>query len=289
MASPLVSKAPKCMSCVRRVARSLGDALNLSTSQQVRGKKKLAKVSTVKVHLLQNIPGYGRRGSVIPVTAGVMRNIWFPKKMAEYLTLQRIAELGIKNHSGLERDSAFRSNAERKLEKQKEREQNDAPEPLLDMEIEPPEEPAPQVELELLSPSQATSIVDQLLPANLDFYRTPIAEPSTPTKRVSPSIPTTSTISAAATKAEAKGGIAKNAPIYGSVSTLDIAANLKAILAEDEDGARVVLSPENITFVDEMDEKGKVKHLGVFEIDIQLDGATESLRRTIKVNVQEGS
>jgi hypothetical protein len=30
--------------------------------QQVRGKKRLAKVTTVKVQLLQNVPGYGRRG-----------------------------------------------------------------------------------------------------------------------------------------------------------------------------------------------------------------------------------
>ncbi|PBP28391.1 Fructose-bisphosphate aldolase [Diplocarpon rosae] len=285
MAPQLVSKAPQCISCIRRAARCLGDVFHLTASHQVRGKKKLTKVSTVKVHLLQNIPGYGRRGSVIPVTAGVMRNIWFPKKMAEYLTLQRIAELGIKKDSGLERDSAFRSNAERRLEKQKEKEkeQEDASEPLPQMEAEQPEEPAPQIELELPSPSQATLIMDQLIPANLDFYRTPIAEPNTPTKRVSPSIPNSSAISAAATKAEAKREIAKNAPIYGSVSTLDIAVNLKAILAEDEDGARVVLSPENVTFVDEMDEKGKVKHLGVFEIDIQVDGATESVRRTIKI------
>merc|ERR1711939_485443 len=59
MASSLVSKAPQCMSCVRRMTSSFGDVFHFPAGQQVRGKKKLAsaKISTVKVHLLQNIPG----------------------------------------------------------------------------------------------------------------------------------------------------------------------------------------------------------------------------------------
>lgn len=130
------------------------------------------------------------------------------------------------------------------------------------------------------------TILEQLLPANLDFYRTPISLP-TP-KRVSPSIPTSSAISAAAAIAEAnKPAGPERKGIYGSVSTSDIAANLKAILAEDEEGVRVVLSPENISFVEETEDKDRVKYLGVFEIDIQLDGATDAVRRTIKVNAQD--
>lgn len=71
------------------------------------------------------------------------------------------------------------------------------------------------------------------------------------------------------------------------MSTGDIAANLKAVLAEDDEGARVVLSPEEISFVDETEEKNRVKHLGVFEIEIKLNGATESVRRTITVSAQD--
>ena len=62
MASPLVSRTPQCMSCIRRMTGSLENASHFPGRQQIRGKKKLTKVSTVKVHLLQNIPGYGRRG-----------------------------------------------------------------------------------------------------------------------------------------------------------------------------------------------------------------------------------
>ncbi|KAJ5047287.1 uncharacterized protein L3040_003120 [Drepanopeziza brunnea f. sp. 'multigermtubi'] len=290
MASPFVSKAPQCLSCIRRVTSSLGEAFHFSAGQHIRGKKNLAKVSTVKVHLLQNIPGYGKRGSVIQVPPGVMRNIWFPKKMAEYLTLQKIKELGVKKDAVVERDSTFRSNAERKLERQLEKEQSndgegEESEPLSQTISEQEDGPAPIVELELLNPEQATTLLDQLLPANLDFYRTVITLEA-PAQRISPSIPSSSATSRAAAN-NSKLSTPGKENIYGSVSTSDIAANLKAVLAEDEEGVRIVLSPENISFVGETEEKDRVKHLGVFEIDIQLDGATESVRRTIKVNAQE--
>jgi hypothetical protein len=68
------------------------------------------------------------------------------------------------------------------------------------------------------------------------------------------------------------------------VTTGDISANLKAILAENEDGVRVVLSPENISFVEETDDKDRVKHLGIFEIEIKLNGSQNAIRRTIQVN-----
>jgi len=268
---------------------SFGDVFHFPAGQQVRGKKKLAsaKISTVKVHLLQNIPGYGRRGAVIPVTSGVMRNIWYPKKMAEYLTMEKLQELGVKKDSVVERDSTFQTNAVRKLEKKQEKQKQERPEePLVRMTEEQPSEPVPQFELDLLSPAQATTIIENLLPTSLDFYRTPISLP-TP-KRVSPSIPASSAISAAAATAEAnKLGKPEKRGIYGSVSTSDIAANLKAILAEDEEGVRVVLSHENISFVEETDDKDRVKHLGVFDIDIRLDGAPEVVRRTIQVNAQD--
>lgn len=78
-----------------------------------------------------------------------------------------------------------------------------------------------------------------------------------------------------------------HASIYGSVSTNDIAVNLKAILAEDQKGAQVVLTPNEISFVNETEDIDRVKNLGVYEIEITLGGATGSVRRTIKVNAQD--
>lgn len=136
--------------------------------------------------------------------------------------------------------------------------------------------------------------MDMILPANLDFYRAPVATPTPAPVRISPSIPISSSVSAAAAAAASKVKISPEASqktsIYGSVSTADIAANLKAVLAEDEEGSRVVVSAEDIKFVNaegEGEERHRVKHLGIFEIDISVKGGTDVVRRTIKVNAQE--
>jgi len=111
-----------------------------------------------------------------------------------------------------------------------------------------------------------------------------------PPKRASPSIPASSAISAAASAAAAgsvgSSKTVEKVSIYGSVSTNDIAANLKALLAASNEGARIVLSPEDISFVEEMEDKDRVKHLGTFEIDIRLKGAAGAVRTKIKVNAQ---
>jgi hypothetical protein len=122
-----------------------------------------------------------------------------------------------------------------------------------------------------------------LLPPNLDFYRTPI--PSTP-QRHSPSIPASSAVSVAAQNAIGPQP-QQQLSIYGSVTTTDIAENMKAILAGHNEGARVILTPEDITFVETGEEQDRVKHLGLFEIIIKIKGATHQIRRNIKVNAQE--
>ena len=103
--------------------------------------------------------------------------------------------------------------------------------------------------------------------------------------RISPSIPKRSTVSAAARAGKEVKSPAKTS-IYGSVSTNDIAANLKAILAENEHGANVLLTSEEISFVEQTEEQDRVTHLGAFEIEIRLKDATESVRRTIQVHAQ---
>ena len=128
-----------------------------------------------------------------------------------------------------------------------------------------------------------------LLPPNLDFHRALIPAAPTPApKRISPSLSRQSTISAAAA---ASAGIDTKQPdkksFFGSVSTADIAGNIKAILAEDKEGKRVVFAPEDISFVVESEDKDRVKHFGVYEIDIKIKGAPDSIRRTIQIREQE--
>ena len=113
---------------------------------QIRGKKFVAKApSSVKVQLLQSIPGYGKKGnlipsfkilvmlvmfhymsntcigSIVPITPGVMRNIWYPREMATYVTISRLQELGGKDITA-ERDPLFGSNKQRKAAERERRE-----------------------------------------------------------------------------------------------------------------------------------------------------------------------
>jgi ribosomal protein L9 len=129
-------------------------------------------------------------------------------------------------------------------------------------------------------------IFSKLLPKNINFYRTPISSTSPAPQRHSSSIPAASAISAAAQEKARPQGPQKIS-IYGSVTTTDIAENLKAILAEDGEGSRVVLTSEDIVFVSQGEEKDRVKHLGTFEIDIKVKGATAASRRIITVKAQE--
>ena len=92
------------------------------------------------------------KGAVIPVTAGVMRNIWYPKKMADYLTAAKLQKLGIKKDTVIERDTNFRSNTERKLRKQDEEkaEEIDSDTNTAQSAYEPAPEQIAPVELDLL-------------------------------------------------------------------------------------------------------------------------------------------
>ena len=157
-----------------------------------------------------------------------------------------------------------------------------------------------------MKPELATAILSRLLPPSIVFFRTPITVSSptpvlSPTpKRMSPSLSSGAFLSAAA-EAAAKESIAKvqaaqqipvvvpteRTGIYGAVTTSDIAADLRAMLAEDKDGQYVSISAENISFVALAEEDNRIKHLGTFEIEIRLDNTSEIVRRSIKVNAQE--
>jgi ribosomal protein S14 len=82
MASPLVSKAPQCLSCIRQRA-TFSSAFALSR-QQVRGKKKVAKVTTIPVQLRVNVAGYGKKGiSSVLISIDVLTN--FKVQLSLYL------------------------------------------------------------------------------------------------------------------------------------------------------------------------------------------------------------
>lgn len=76
--------------------------------------------------------------------------------MAEYVTAAKLQDMGVKKVSALERDSTFRSNTEKKIERQseapeKEEEEFVRPAPFIPSILQ--EEPEPQMQIELMSVS----------------------------------------------------------------------------------------------------------------------------------------
>ncbi|KAI9791760.1 MAG: hypothetical protein M1816_003570 [Peltula sp. TS41687] len=264
-----------CSSCLRKWARQLDLR---PFHQQIRGKKKLAQpATTVKVRLLEDVPKFGRQGAIIPVAAGRMRNYWYPKKMAEYVTVVELKQLNLQNAT-FERDFNFE---------------------LAENAVEGEETPSAQeeevqkvpVDLALLSPQKSMQLLSTYLPPKLEFYRTPIlaARENPELKRATAAVSS----AAADLSAASEPRLSKPEPvqIYGSVSTADIATGIKTLLANHPECSRIVLMEEDISFEtrDEVSgvEVDRVKRLGEFGISIKSKGAFGSLRRTIVVNAQQ--
>ncbi|KAF7931196.1 uncharacterized protein EAE98_002380 [Botrytis deweyae] len=281
MASLLQSRVPSCLACLRRTTSSFGDGLLFSGSQQVRGKKKLAKEKdhNVTIQLLKPVIGIGRKGKIVQVPPGLMRNKLYGRGFAVYVTPTGSEQVGSRKNVALP-DSTFGKRKAARIEPVQ-----DQKKALKFLSGERRLNIKKVVELELLSPERSTAILADLIPPYIDFFETAITVAPLPVKKVSPSLASSSSISAAASKNST--GKPEKVPIYGSVSTADIAAKMKTILGQDSEGKRVVFGPEDIKFVQETEEKDRVKHLGIYEIDIQLRGAPESVRRSIKINAQD--
>ncbi len=139
-------------------------------------------------------------------------------------------------------------------------------------------------------------ILAAALPKEMVFYRNPITYPE-PEMSADQTLPQErrATSDAAAALAAASVPIPKvERPqlinIFGSVTTADMADAIKAILAEYEDGGRVVIGAEDISIVGAVPGSGiegdRLKALGHFMIDIRVKGG-EAVRRIVSVRAQE--
>ena len=139
---------------------------------------------------------------------------------------------------------------------------------------------------------------------SLIFYRTPISapEPEVPVQD-RPSRLRRATRSSAAELDEASVPLPQPpqpqlAPIFGSVSTADIAESIKAVMAGTSEGARVVVGAEDITIIRDEDDEfehqdngvegDRLKVLGDFQVEIRVKGGMPVVR-TVSVKAQEVS
>lgn len=150
------------------------------------------------------------------------------------------------------------------------------------------------VKMKLLTVKRSAELLESLVPQELVFYRVPIAIPRSELEQ--PIEPLGSSINAIGGDLPQRQDVpAPPSPsatrIFGSVSTADMVDSIKAVLAEDEEGARVVLGPEDISIVgqkswDSEGEEDRLKALGEYGVEIRLKGA-EPVRRTVSVRAQQ--
>ena len=231
----------------------------------------------------------------MPVAAGRMRNDWYPRRKADYMTESHLRASKLRDIPA-ERDFNFRPDLRAAI-----------PEPLptdndgvIDMQAQllavcPQHQSlAPRQITNICKPQRSTDIISKLLPPILDFYRVPISTPSTGKPQETLTRNTGRAINTAASDlAAASEPIPEPAPvaIYGSVSTQDVISAVKAVLASDNDGVRVVLGPEDVSFVqatqsEDRSDTDRVKALGEFKVAITVKGGS-TVSRTIRIHAQE--
>jgi ribosomal protein L9 len=181
------------------------------------------------------------------------RNQWIPQRTAEYVPQAQIRTLRLSN-TPIERDPAFGL---------------DLPDvPVENKDIRSIQSTMkPTVRIEQLTPERKAELITIFLPATLVFNR-PVVENST------------------------------NQAIYGSVSIQDIAAHVRQSLAHNPEASRVLVTDFEARFVlpegkkspdarktpdGEELEDDKVKHLGEYEVEIQVHGSGDIIKRKVRV------
>ena len=137
--------------------------------------------------------------------------------------------------------------------------------------------------------------MEAVLPSHIIFYRSPITDPE-PEILESPAPRRAASPAAAVLDAASEPLKPPKAPlatIYGSVSTADVVGSMKAMLSQTEEGARVVLAPEDIKIlvpddVESQDigiEGDRLKAVGEFQVEARVKGG-EAVVRTVSVRAQ---
>ncbi|KAI0433470.1 hypothetical protein F5Y09DRAFT_338688 [Xylaria sp. FL1042] len=282
MATPSLARSPTCLSCLRRIVATQQPAalspLSWTQSRAKTTKAELEDLQGIPVRLLRDIRAFGRKHAIIRVKPGRMRNIWFPKGVAEYMTKQRFAELGLSEAAIGVRDRTF--GTQLVVEEEQEGAQKSSSETK-----------TKRKEVLTLSPEETQALLTRLLPQALVFPRIPVSTP--PPEPATPRSP--SLAANAATSTSVAASEAAVTPIFGSVSRNDILALIKESLLMDPNGSRVALEAESLELLGldpEHDGEHRIKRLGTFEVliapGVDASGKTiEPVSRVVQVVPEE--
>ncbi|KAI2621151.1 hypothetical protein GGR54DRAFT_90723 [Hypoxylon sp. NC1633] len=286
MAPARLARPPTCLGCLRRLAQPtpspsmLPSFLSLTQTRGLRGRTKAEEedLQGIAVRLLRDIKAFGRKHAIIRVKPGRMRNYWFPRAAAEYMTRQRFKELGLTEAAVGVRDRTF--GVQLLVDKN------------ADGKSVLAEKGAKKSKKEVLTlpPEETLTLLQSLLPSTLTFARKPIpAAPApsdsqpTPTPR-SPSLATNAITSAPEPAAAASAPTA----IFGSVSATDVLALVKESLTADRSqGGRVALEADGVAILGLDEGEDRIKRLGTFEVLITVSKDLEPVRREVRVVAEE--
>ncbi|ORY14257.1 hypothetical protein BCR34DRAFT_479722 [Clohesyomyces aquaticus] len=272
---------PRCPSCTWATIR-LGLGLHVQNwrplqQEQLRTKSKAAREAerNIVVKLRLDVPRFGRKGSYVPIAPAMMRNKWFPFRWADYvppLEMKRLKAEGVT----MARDPEF--GVQRALAEVDDEEEN------LLMPRAPYVRP---VEIDMLTPERSMELLTTFIPPTIDFTRQPIEQEKADMGRLRQGASDAADILTAA--AMSKRTQSDTTGIYGSVSTADVAVTIRKALAHNDEAARVLLSENDVRFVEGQAEGDatRVKQLGSFKIEIMAPGADRPITRTVRVRAKE--
>ncbi|KAL7627899.1 hypothetical protein AAE478_002094 [Parahypoxylon ruwenzoriense] len=302
MATPRLTRSPTCLDCLRRLAAQPAFTLSSSTSlsplslTQTRGvrmsRAEKEELQGIPVRLLKDVHGFGRKDTIVRVKPGRMRNYWFPKAQAEYMTVKRFKELGLTEAAISPRDRSFGARVANKV---------------ADSAKKSPTEEAPKKTKKdtlTLPPEETLSLLQTLLPEILTFFRKPIPAvpappppPSTPAPPSPPRSPSLAANAAASTDVHRPSAPEPAAPagpvsipIFGSVSATDILAAVKEKLLAEGDAAqvsRIALEAEGVQILGLDEGEDRIKHLGTFDVRISASKDLEPVHLTVVVAAEE--
>ncbi|QDS75276.1 hypothetical protein FKW77_000996 [Venturia effusa] len=252
------SLIPRCLSCARSYLEAGATEWKplFCVGGQTRGISK-NKNKSIAVRLLKPMAGYGEPDRYVHIAREVMRNRWFPKRIARYAVgeeLKRIKDGAIV----VERDYGFKIPSPSKS--------SEPPEPVEEepeeVEVEVLQKAPKAPKVEGIQPQRAMDLLGVLLPQKLDFVRSPLGE--------TPDV------------------VDQTMPIYGSVSKADIVQKIRSLLSHNDEAARIRLEESDIEFVDvKLDDPTRVKHLGMFNVKILLKGSDQwPVERKVQVVAQ---
>lgn len=243
-----------------------------------------------------------------------MRNEWFPKNKAEYMTPTRFQELGLTRDAIGEVDRSFvvLSALDAAIRSKPEEPEMEEPVPevpvsqvkvpdvtvmtfpplLLSFPFFPPQSSHPVLvggsmaqtvganSCDCKQPETAHALLFQLIPNTLTFHRKPVPVPkpkTTQEPKVSPLI---------ARHVPASTPTTRFTEIFGSVSSSDIFNQIKALIADHEEASRINLAPSSVKILGLDKDNDRIKYLGRWDIEIAVARAksgVEPVRKSVEI------